>query len=349
MTTAPTGPVLIVTMADDSHADMIVEELGRRQVPVARFHTEDFPARSSISLFPVGNGLEWDGIIATQGREIRLSEVRSAWYRRPEEMGVAESVPPGLVDYSIANARDVLHAAYALIEHRWLASPHRLRLAELKPIQVMAAARVGLRIPQTMFSNDYRRVTAFRRDLAGRDISCAVKSLTTTKVMTHDKKIWFPYTTIWSGEDSPDMADSIGLTCAIYQEYMPRSLDIRIVVLGDQTFGACVDPSSDPDSVYDVRKGDLTRQWKPYDVPPEVAAALVTVTQALGLRFCSADFILTPDGELVFLELNPNGQWLWLDLYAGLPLVEKFADYFAAGIGPPAPACAYPDERGRNG
>jgi hypothetical protein len=43
----------------------------------------------------------------------------------------------------------------------------------------------------------------------------------------------------------------------------------------------------------------------------------VELVRSLGLRFCSADLVLTPDGRHVFLDLNPNGQWLWLELEAG--------------------------------
>ena len=35
---------------------------------------------------------------------------------------------------------------------------------------------------------------------------------------------------------------------------------------------------------------------------------------------------MTPDGEFVFLELNPNGQWLWLEYELGMPLVATMAD-----------------------
>lgn len=46
----------------------------------------------------------------------------------------------------------------------------------------------------------------------------------------------------------------------------------------------------------------------------------------LGLEFCSADFLVTRDGEEIFLELNPNGQWLWLEFLTGTPLASMFAD-----------------------
>jgi hypothetical protein len=38
------------------------------------------------------------------------------------------------------------------------------------------------------------------------------------------------------------------------------------------------------------------------------------------------DFIVTPGGQYVFLENNPFGQYLWLELKTGLPLTEVICD-----------------------
>jgi hypothetical protein len=56
---------------------------------------------------------------------------------------------------------------------------------------------------------------------------------------------------------------------------------------------------------------------------------------SFGLNFASLDMIVTPDGEFVFLELNPNGQWLWLEYELGLPLVASMADLLTSDAGRP--------------
>ena len=76
--------------------------------------------------------------------------------------------------------------------------------------------------------------------------------------------------------------------------------------------------------------------YEPHDLPADIGAALLEVVRGFGLRFCSADLVLTPDGRYVFLDLNPNGQWLWLEIEAGLPLSAAMADLLGAGIPEPA-------------
>jgi hypothetical protein len=51
----------------------------------------------------------------------------------------------------------------------------------------------------------------------------------------------------------------------------------------------------------------------------------------LGLVFGSIDMIVTPDGEHVFLEVNPNGQFDWVARRAGLPIYEALAALLLAG------------------
>jgi hypothetical protein len=54
--------VLIVTEPFDVHADFVIAELKKRDVPVFRFHTEDFPVGSQISIS--GAGAVWSAEIA---------------------------------------------------------------------------------------------------------------------------------------------------------------------------------------------------------------------------------------------------------------------------------------------
>jgi hypothetical protein len=94
------------------------------------------------------------------------------------------------------------------------------------------------------------------------------------------------------------------------------------VVIGGRVFAASVDSQSIPAARHDVRAAGHQAGYVPYDLPEDVRRALLEMVRGLGLRFCSADLVLTPDGRHVFLDLNPNGQWLWLELEAGLLLTH---------------------------
>ena len=52
----------------------------------------------------------------------------------------------------------------------------------------------------------------------------------------------------------------------------------------------------------------------------------------LELNFAAIDLIETPDGEHVFLEVNPNGQWLWLDDMLKLGISQAVADWLGSEV-----------------
>jgi len=49
-------------------------------------------------------------------------------------------------------------------------------------------------------------------------------------------------------------------------------------------------------------------------------------TLVVCLIFAAIDMILTPDGHYVFLELNPNGQWEWIENATHLPICSTLVD-----------------------
>lgn len=66
-------------------------------------------------------------------------------------------------------------------------------------------------------------------------------------------------------------------------------------------------------------------------VPDEVAGAVRVMMDRLGLAFGAFDFIVRRDGQWVFIELNPNGQWAWIEQEVGLPISAALADVLEKG------------------
>jgi glutathione synthase/RimK-type ligase-like ATP-grasp enzyme len=142
-----------------------------------------------------------------------------------------------------------------------------------------------------------------------------------------------PLTTVWPDDPAAPIAtDSIRLTPAVFQSYVPKAREIRAVVVGERIYAAAVDSQVDEVTRHDVRAADNSDRYEQCQLPAAVAEALARLVAGFGLRSCSADLVETPSGEHVFLELNPNGQWLWLEVHAGLPLSAAVADLLAASV-----------------
>ncbi len=326
-------PVLIVTEPLDVHADFVISELKERRVPVFRFHTEEFPANSQISIS--GAGTTWSAEIRTPLRSLRLQDVRAAWLRRPGDPVAGSALRPESREFAVQQARSTLTAMYALVGDRWLSHPDSMRAAADKVRQMRSAAAAGLAVPDTLIGNDVDRAVAFHHRNVRLGRGTAVKSLWLRAPVSYDGDVRLPLTTVWPENTDPDEVETIGLAPAVFQEYVPKQREIRAVVIGSRVFAASVDSQAIPEARHDVRGATKKARYEPHDLPADVRGALLELVRGLGLRFCSADLVLTPDGRHVFLDLNPNGQWLWLELEAGLPLSAAMADLLAAGIPEP--------------
>ncbi|MFD7631314.1 hypothetical protein ACFV7Q_35765 [Streptomyces sp. NPDC059851] len=112
---------------------------------------------------------------------------------------------------------------------------------------------------------------------------------------------------------------------------MPGRHHIRLNCFGDRMFAALIETEE-----LDWRP-DLNVPISRWPVPPDLARQVRTVLDRLGLRMGVIDLKLTPGGEPVWLEVNPQGQFLFLEPLTGEPLTEHFADYLvttaAAGGG----------------
>jgi len=64
-----------------------------------------------------------------------------------------------------------------------------------------------------------------------------------------------------------------------------------------------------------------------WQIPPAIAQLCSRLLEALGLVFGCFDFIVTPDEEYVFLEVNPSGQFLFVERHTGMPLLDAFCEF----------------------
>jgi len=342
--------VLVITNDHDEHADAVIEELDRREVPVFRFHPEEFPGTSSISM-QICNG-RIDGELRNARQRVTLDDICAAWYRRSRGTFAALpslNVTHGDLENFVQVQRDMtLSGLFAGLQTLWVGQPLTLRRAEVKALQLALASKAGLTTPATLISNDPERAAAFVAALG--DDDCAVKPLIATRVDGADGAR-LPLTTILPRGHA---LDAVAVAPNIFQPYIEKAYELRCVVMGEQIFTAKLDSQAHASTRTDWRAGaveDEEIRWEVSDLPEGVQAALHRLMRSFDINFASIDLIVTPDGDFVFLDLNPNGQWLWLEEELGLPLVAGMADLLTSEYIPamdsPAPDSAALDSAAR--
>ncbi|TQS42447.1 ATP-grasp ribosomal peptide maturase [Cryptosporangium phraense] len=309
------GTVLILTERLDPTADLVVTALRSRGVGVFRVDTAEFPLDLTVTA-----RLEesWRTELRSASRSVRLEDVSGAYYRRPSSF-VFPPMSPADRQWAELEARVGLGGLLATVPN-WLNHPSRIGYAEYKPVQLATARTAGLAVPRTLITNDPDAAERFARSVG------PVVYKPFSSPVEQDGRRAFVYTSPVSASELAD--DSIRLTAHLFQEHLEKAYEVRLTVVDDQFFAAALTAGSDASRI-DWRSDYDAITYAVTTVPPAVREALCRMLSTLGLRFAAVDFAVTPAGDWYFLDLNPNGQWAWIEHETGLPICKAIADALA--------------------
>ena len=110
----------------------------------------------------------------------------------------------------------------------------------------------------------------------------------------------------------------------IIHEYVPADVDLRVTVVGSEVFPAAIHSQ---DSAYpvDFRMDMANTRIEADELPADVSERLLELMARLGIVYGAIDLRRTPDGRHVFLEVNPAGQWLFVELATEQPIAAAVA------------------------
>lgn len=310
--------VLVITHWFDPTADFVVEELNRREVPVLRFDAADFPSDLCVTGRLAAGA--WSGALKAGGRRVSFDDVGGIYFRRPTAFRLGP-MPESAAGWAFAEARSGL-GGLLMAHEAWLNHPHRVGYAEYKPVQLAEAVRAGLAIPKTLITNDPDEARAFVGELP----QVIYKPLSAASPPgAGDVSM---YTSVVEPGHLAEAADAIRITMSMLQERINHRHAIRLTVVDGRLFAAAIHAHSRA-AVLDWRADQDHISFSRIDVPDAVGSGVMNLMAALGLRFGAFDFLLTPEGEWVFLEINPNGQWAFIEQATGLPIAAAIADALA--------------------
>ena len=329
----PTGArdkILVLHSIDerDVHAEELVAELAQCGAPVYFFHTNDFLRLCRLSI-ELDQPYQLSGLLELPTGDLALEEVKSVWFRGPE---IALGDP---VDQTGAHAefvrRETGAALFGLLgvldRAFWVNHPDAVQRAEDKLAQLRVAQSYGLIIPRTLVTNDPQRLLDFYASCKGEVILKTFRRLAFYQagrerlILTNRLR-----------REHLDQIERLRHVPCLFQEYVPKEIELRVTVIGRQVFAAEIHSQRSLVSIDDYRRYDFARTpYYSHTLPPAVEAACLQVLQHYGLAFGAIDLIRRPDGAYVFLEINANAQFLWVQDLTGLPMRQALADMLIRG------------------
>ena len=316
--------VLIITHSDDNECvARVAEAIARKGGHTIRFDTDRYPTGVRLTAY-YGAGSDERLTLTNEESEFDLRAVTAVWHRR---INFGAQLPAALDKQlrhaSLGETSAAAHGMLASLKaFRMDHLPH-IRHAENKQLQLQVARELGLDTPRTLTTNDPNAVRAFARTC---EDGLVTKMLSSFAIYEEGKEL-----VVFTNEVKPeDLADLSGLNVcpATFQELVPKSLEIRATVVGQRIMSAAVDSQVSTRATHDWRRDGvrMLQDWQPYQLPLDVEEKLLHLMDHFSLNYGAIDIIFTPDGKHVFLELNPCGEFFWLERSPGLPISDAIAD-----------------------
>lgn len=322
--------VLLFSNKEDCHPTPVIPLIESKGEKVFRLNTEALMTDYEFCWHYDGGRT---GFIITDiinGLALNSDEITAIWDRRPE--------PPSSLPYSINEEVDKHNLKEAAGFLSWLrywckdipslGSIVNDRTASSKCLQIELAGRVGFNVPRTVIANrkSYFSSLWYRADclaLKSIDSSCVYDVNADNEYVFYTKSV--PATVI---KDAAE--ESFSQTVTFAQDYMEKDYEVRVTVVGDKFFTCRIDSGKCGSETggTDWRQADLQNlNIRPVETPSGIRVMCLEYLDSAGLSFGCFDFIVTSSENWIFLECNPNGQWLWVELLTGQKISEAVAEW----------------------
>jgi glutathione synthase/RimK-type ligase-like ATP-grasp enzyme len=301
----------IITYGDDAHGHFIKKRIEERHGAwCCLIPSDELAIRGQLTWSTSSEDLS---LVPTHdGQTVDVRTLNALWYRR---LAGKQTLPEGADDaYELHILRSIDKVLEGILltdfHGRWVSHPLATQRAENKLLQLRAAAHAGLRTPSTLVSQDPARIRSF----------CAAHPGAIIKPVATPRGVEMVATTVVSPE-LLDNDDVLALSPSIYQECIPGQRHLRVSVFGDRCYAALIEAKE-----LDWRF-DLNLPVSDHPLDSALQRQLCATLRELGLVMGILDLKLTDDGEPVFLEVNSQGQFLFVEALCGTPLADHFAAF----------------------
>lgn len=309
--------ILILANKWDLTVDLVVLELRRRNSLFVRLNTEDLPQWSANAYFPTGSVV----LHSDDGDTIDISDITAVWNRRPGHIfdDLTPEKRPSVATQKFVNDQWFVWLESIQLQEgvRWVNHPTANGLMENKLRQLKLAAGLGFLIPNTLVTNDAAEVRLWLSNLDGQAIC---KALYSPLIEEPDQDRFIFTNFIESIPD--DFAESLRIAPAIFQRALLPKVDYRVTVVGTRVFSTRIGLS---ETTLDWRTTKTGVSFTSCDLPVDIRNRCQQYVARSGLSFGAIDLVES-NGDFYFLEINPNGEWGWLERPHGMPISSAMCD-----------------------
>ncbi len=301
--------VLIVSSKFDTHINKVKEYIEAKGYRCFLLFLDEFPINYNLT-FSVSSGVATATITyKSSGETLTLDEVGAIWLRKPGQYEYQDAdLPEDVKQFADQESEHALFSVLYSLDCYWISHPMHLRAAQWKGEQLKRAANLGFIVSDTVISNDAKAVKTFSQHQAK-----LVYKTMSDPVIGNDADTEVPVPTTLVTQDMLEEEAPLNLMPNQFQAYVEKAYELRVTVVDGEVYAAKIDSQLHEESQVDSRCLEVDVPYSHYTLPKAVAQKCIQLVESYRLSYSAIDLIVTPKGEYVFLENNPNGQFAYVE------------------------------------
>jgi hypothetical protein len=313
--------VLVLTNSKDATADFLCGHFETAKIEYFRVNTDNVREKLKIEY---SHGQAY---LCASNVKINSEQVSGIWLRRPQPLLNPEGQPAEIFHLGLEWTEALEGFLAHVPTERWINHPTANALASHKIEQLTRAQSFGLRVPETIVTQNFEELSSFWAEFPNEVI---VKPLASGFIQRDDPQQDTLIYTSQLEEAHISKAELLSACPTLFQRRVKKYLDARCCVVDDEciTTGMCAEESSGLQRL-DIRRNNMSDvRYYPIVLPNKFQISLLSLVKSYGLRFAAIDLVQDNNRDWYFLEINPNGQWAWLDIDANAGVYELFLKAF---------------------
>ncbi len=317
---------LIPTEPDDTHAILAKIALETMGHEVRFIFTADQPTKLKNSVLIDNDTYQWRS--TDRYDSIVDNDYDVVWWRRARKPYLPKELTHPS-DYKFAARENSLF--YESLTNNmapnawWINRKEAATRANSKLLQLKIAADCEMTIPTTLCSNDPQDIRYF---LLKYERDGVIYKPLCSNFWFEEQRMRIAYTSKISFLELPSNK-LLQVSPGIFQKEIKKKYELRVTCFGDYLVAAKLNSQAHTAGKIDWRaipQGEMTLE--PYILPCSLENKIRKFMQKMGLVFGSLDFIVSEDHDYVFLEVNEQGQFLWIEEYnADINMLDPFIHF----------------------
>jgi hypothetical protein len=316
--------VLILSSPEDTHAQAVEGHLKDMGVGVDYLRFNDLLQQCKVAVRLEGGSQSY-AVNKQNGELLDLSSYSSIWHRRPGRIQAGQFIEPWIGQMVEQETRAALDGIFASLPCLWVNHPRNDYACMQKLWQLKVASDLGLSIPRTVVTNDPEVVREFVDVCDGDVVYKLISELSNRSIPAYEEPRGV--CTLPLRTQDLEFIDQVGHAMHLFQKRIEKAYELRVTVVGSKIF--CVRIDSQSGSAKLDWRNDYSVNMEPSTLPEDISRRILALMKAMGLNYGAMDFCVTHDGQQVFLEINPVGQYLWLEQRCQLPISLELARLLA--------------------